>query len=481
LKALEENENRTTGEHRMPTNRYSRRRFLKTAALGAALPFATHAQVFGEPESSTSKERPNIIFILTDDQRYDAMGCAGHPWLKTPNMDRLAQEGVLFKNAFVTTSLCSPSRASFLTGCYAHRHGVFTNAPRDPDPSLPTFPQLLQKAGYETAFIGKWHMAASNSPRPGFDHWVSFSRQGKYYNNKLNVDGKVVISKNYITDELTDYAVSFMKKRHDRPFMLYLSHKAVHAPFTPAKRHANLYSDVEIKSQNNPNDNLRTKPPWGRKMDNNWKSQIRNYFRTLAAVDESVGRILGTLEQIKALDKTAVLFTSDNGYFHGEHGGMWDKRSAYEPSMRIPLLMRYPRLAKPGTICEEMVLNIDVALTILDMAGAPISGTMQGQSWLGVLKGKPGRESFLYEYFREADRKFNRPPILAVRTKRWKYVTYPHNTSLTNELYDLKHDPEELNNLIGDPKYAETIAQLKNELEKLKRQTGFRFPQSRSR
>ncbi len=463
----------------MATNRYSRRRFLKIAGLGAALPLATGMSGFGQNETPASKVRPNVVFILTDDQRYDAMGCAGHPWLKTPNMDRLAKEGVLFKNAFVTTSLCSPSRGSFLTGCYAHTHEVFTNAGKDLNPSFATFPQLLQKAGYETAFIGKWHMAPKNSPRPGFDHWVSFSGQGSYNANKLNVDGKVVSSQNYITDELTDYAVRFLKKRHDKPFMLYLSHKAIHGPFVPAKRHANLYADVEIKSQHNPNDNLQTKPPWGRKMDANWKSQIRDYFRTLAAVDESVGRVLATLEETGALDNTAVIFAGDNGYFHGEHGGMWDKRAAYEPSMRIPLIMRYPDLAKPGVTCEEMVLNIDLAPTILDMAGIPIPGTMQGQSWLGALKGRPGRENFLYEYFREADRKFNRPTILAVRMKRWKYVSYPQNSNLTCELYDLKNDPEELNNLIGDPKYADTIEQMKNELDKLKRETGFRFPEPR--
>ena len=463
----------------MATNCYSRRHFLKIAGFGAALPLATRVRVFGQSETPTSKGRPNIVFILTDDHRYDAMGCAGHPWLKTPNIDRLAKEGVLFKNAFVTTSLCSPSRGSFLTGCYAHKHEVFTNAGKDLNPSFPTFPQLLQQAGYETAFIGKWHMAPKNSPRPGFDHWVSFSGQGNYNANKLNVDGKAVSSQNYVTDELTDYAVRFLKKRHNRPFMLYLSHKAVHGPFTPAKRHANLYSDVEIKSQHNPNDNLQTKPPWGRQMDENWKSQILEYFRTLAAVDESVGRVLATLEEIKAFDNTAVIFAGDNGYFHGEHGGMWDKRAAYEPSIRIPLIMRYPGLVKPGATCEELVLNIDLAPTILDMAGLPAPGAMQGQSWLGALKGRPGRESFLYEYFREADRKFNRPTVLAVRTKQWKYVTYPHDDSLTRELYDLKGDPEELNNRIGDPKFADTIEQMKNELEKLKQKTGFRFPEPR--
>ena len=456
-----------------------RRDFLKSVGLGAALSLQKHSPVFGRSGTSTLAERPNIVFILTDDQRYDAMGCTGHPWLKTPNMDHLAQEGVLFKNAFVTTSLCSPSRGSFLTGCYAHRHEVFKNNGVDPKQSVATFPELLQKAGYETAFVGKWHMARKNSPRAGFEHWVSFTGQGRYDKNKLNVNGQNVQSDTYVTDELTDYAVRFLKKRHEKPFMLYLSHKAVHGPFAPAKRHANLYSDVEIESRHNPKDNLDTKPPWGRKMDANWKSQILAYYRCLAAVDESVGRVLETLEQINALDNTVVIFAGDNGYFHGEHGGMWDKRAAYEPSMRIPLLMRYPRLAGPATMCDEMVLNIDLAPTILDLAGVRSLGTIQGQSWLGVLKGRPGRSSFLYEYFQEADRKYKRPTILAVRTKRWKYVTYPLDDSLTGELYDMLKDPDELNNLIGNPDCVNIIEKMKKELEQLKRETGFRYPEQK--
>ncbi len=455
----------------MQIQKYTRRSFMKFMGLGTTLFFQGHLNVFQQ-----TRNKPNIVFILTDDQRYDAMSCDGHPWLKTPNMDRLAKEGVLFKNAFVTTSLCSPSRGSFLTGCYAHKHEVFSNTGKDPNPSYPTFPQLLQKAGYKTAFIGKWHMSRENSLRPGLDHWVSFSGQGRYKNNNLNVDGKIVSSNIYITDELTNYAVRFLKENRNKPFMLYLSHKAVHAPFTPAKRHANLYSDIKIKSRHNPKDNLTTKPNWGRKMDKNWKSQVLNYYRSLMAVDESIGRVYNTLDQIDALDNTVIIFAGDNGYFHGEHGGMWDKRAAYEPSMRIPLIMRYPPLVKRQTMCEEMVLNIDLAPTILELASVPAPRTMQGQSWLNVLKGRPGRKSFLYEYFQEGDRKYKRPTVIAVRTKQWKYVTYPLDDSQTSELYDLKNDPEELNNLFGNPEYAAITEQMKKELTQLKRKTGFRYP-----
>jgi N-acetylglucosamine-6-sulfatase len=444
---------------------------------GATLALQKHSAALGANATDALKNKPNIIFILTDDQRYDAMSCAGHPWLKTPNMDRLADEGVRFRNAFVTTSLCSPSRGSFLTGCYAHTHGVFRNSGKDPNPSYPTFPQLLRMGGYETAFIGKWHMSRQDSPRPGFDHWVSFSGQGRYEKNKLNLNGKTVSSETYVTDELTNYAVRFLKKQHNKPFMLYLSHKAVHAPFKPAKRHANLYSDIEIKSRHNPKDNLNTKPKWGRKMDKNWKSQILNYYRSLVAVDESIGRVYKALEQINALDNTVIIFAGDNGYFHGEHGGMWDKRAAYEPSMRIPLIMRYPPLVKDATVCQEMVLNIDLAPSILELAGVPVPGSMQGRSWLSLLKGRPGRKSFLYEYFQETDRRFKRPTVIAVRTKHWKYVTYPLDSSLTSELYNLRTDPEELDNLFGIPGYDDITKQMKKELVRLKKQTGFRYPQ----
>jgi len=457
----------------MRTNGYTRRSLMKMAGVSAVLPLAEQVAALG---GDNSRGRPNIVFILIDDLRYDAMSYAGHPFSKTPHIDRLAKEGVLFKNAFVTTSLCSPSRGSFLTGCYAHTHEVFGNAGKDPNPAFATFPQLLQKAGYETAFMGKWHMAATNTPRPGFDHWVSFRGQGNYSKNQLNVDGKMVSSENYITDELTDYAVAFLKKKHPKPFMLYLSHKAVHGPFTPAPRHAKLYSDAQIESRNDPKDNLATKPPWGRQMDADWKNQILAYFQTLAAVDESVGRVLATLEEIDALDNTAVIFAGDNGYFHGEHGGMWDKRAAYEPSMRIPLVMRYPKLAEAGTACSELVLNVDLAPTLLDLAATPIPGAMQGRSWLAAVRGRPGRESFLYEYFQEQGDRFKRPTVLAIRTKNWKYITYPLDSSFTAELYDLQADPGELNNLVGDAKHAETLNQLKAELEKLKQQTGFRLP-----
>jgi len=459
-------------------SKMNRRKFLKTIGLGAVVTTLPE-RLFAE---TPANNRPNLIFILTDDQRADFLSCAGNPWLKTPNIDRLAGEGVLFNNAFVTTSLCSPSRASFLTGCYAHTHEVFRNDGKDPKPSIPTFPKLLQSSGYQTAFIGKWHMKDVNSPRPGFDHWVGFSAQGNYYGNDLNVDGKIVRTEKYITDELTEYALRFIKKEREKPFLLYLSHKAIHAPQRPAKRHESLYSDIKIESHRDPNDRLDNKPKWGPKVRLGSDRRIRNSARSLAAVDESVGRIIKALENMKILDNTVIVFAGDNGFMYGEHG-LWNKCAAYEESIRIPLIMRYPAAAKAGTKCDQMVLNIDLAPTLLELAGVAAPVTMQGQSWVSLLKGQPGRESFLYEFFHEDLYSYMQTTVVGVRTNRWKYATYPlaDKTSgkfTTDELYDLKNDPKELNNLIDNPDYADVVKRMNKKLESLKVETNFRFPDS---
>lgn len=464
-----------------PLGAPTRREFLKL--LGAGAVSASLPGLVSCGRSATSR-RPNLVFVLCDDHRHDALGCAGHPWVRTPHLDRLADEGVHFTNAFVTTSLCSPSRASFLNGCYAHTHGVVRNELNDPPVDLATFPQLLQAAGYETAFIGKWHLARKSSPRPGFDHWVSFNGQGDYQRNTLNVDGEWVLSRKYITDELTERALAFLERERDRPFLLVLSHKALHTPVQPAARHAGLYRDVRVHSRDRREDALNDKPDWGGRQQRfaNWQEYIRNYMRCLAAVDEGLGRILQALADRGVLEDTAVIYAGDNGYLQGEHGGLWDKRAAYEPSLRIPLLMRYPRLARAATRSAELVLNIDLAPTVLALAGVSIPATIQGRSWLGLLAGEAGRESFLYEYFQELGRV---PTLLAVRTRRWKYITYPatgpggeSETRLTSELYDLQQDPWELTNLFGDARHAGTVARMRQELARLQAETAFRFPAS---
>jgi len=428
--------------------------------------------------------RPNLVFIYTDDQRWDAMSCAGHPFLKTPNMDRIAREGVRFRNAFVTLPLCSPSRASFLTGQYAHTHRVTTNANNsDLSRQLSTFPRLLQQAGYETAFVGKWHMGNDDSPRPGFDRWVSFRGQGVYNDPPLNIDGQATKAQGYMTDILADHAVGFLRRAHAKPFLLYMGHKAVHGPFTPAERHKDLYSTEPIPCPPSIKDNLEGKPalrrPAGEKqytpevqaqLRGPNENLIRNQLRCLAAVDESVGRVLAALEETGQLDDTLVIFTSDNGYFWGEHG-LGDKRAAYEESIRIPMVVRYPKLIRARAVRDDAVLNIDVAPTLLEVAGAPPAPAMQGRSMLPLLQGRSGgwRRSFLAEYFHEPQ--FPRVPSWqAVRTDRWKYIRYTELKDM-DELYDLKADPYEMRNLVADPKAAGALRQMRAELEELVRQT----------
>jgi len=448
----------------------TRRQFITRAGAAAlALPFFEVGKLYA------AEERPNFVFILTDDQRYDAMSCAGHPFAKTPNIDRIANEGARFANAFVTISLCSPSRGCFLTGRYAHSHGVMDNATKFND-TVPTFPLVLQKAGYKTAYIGKWHMDGDDGPHPGFDRWVSFKGQGVYDDPVLNIDGNNQKTPGYITDLLTDFAVDWLKQKREGPFCLYLAHKAVHGPFKPAARHAKLYSDVKISKP--PAEDMSGRPRWiqqrqevAKMSDEAYAERIRNYYRTLAAVDEGVGRVLKTLEEIGALDNTAIIFCGDNGFFEGEHG-MLDKRAAYEESIRIPFVMRYPKLIKPKTVIDEMVLNIDVCPTFLDLAGVRAPKGVQGRSFKPLLAGKTTgwREDWLYEYFRDGN--FVTAPMRGVRTKRWKYVEYPELPG-AEELYDLKSDPHELKNLAKDPSAAKELEDMKARLKRLMQETKY--------
>jgi arylsulfatase A-like enzyme len=429
-------------------------------------------------------KRPNIVFILTDDQRYDEIAAIGNfPWLKTPNLDRLVNNGVTFENAFVTTSLCGPSRASFLTGTYASRHGVIVNEHVDYDKSLPTFPVLLQEAGYNTGFMGKWHQAMHNNPRPGFDYWACFWGQGKYFGDTFLLhDGatRVVPKGKYLTDELNDMAVEFIhQERGDQPFLLYLSHKALHQPFTPAPRHRKLYSNIDIPSQDDLDDDLAAKPSYiseaalKRRRITGGKaplhSRIPDKMRTITAVDDGVGMIIQALEDNGQLDNTIIIFAGDNGYFMSEHGGLHDKRKAYDPSIRIPLIMWNPSI-KNALKVDQLVLNIDLAPSLLDIVGAPIPEHMHGESWVPLLQadGK-GREGFLYEYYKESDYRprggFPGTPTLhAYRTEDWKLVRYPDG-DYKSELYHVSADPKELYNHAQNPEYAEKLVELNAKLD----------------
>ncbi len=446
----------------------SRRRFVQGAAAACAL------SLLGLPARGEAR-RPNFVFILTDDQRHDTLSCTGHPLVHTPRLDRLAREGALFENAFVTTSLCSPSRASFLTGQYAHRHGIRDNSTPLPD-DVRTFPRLLQVHGYRTAFLGKWHMGTQEGPRPGFDHWASFAGQGKYRDPVMNIDGETVRLSGYITDVLTDLAVRWLQERAAGPFCLVLSHKAVHSDFIPAHRHAGLFADAAIEPPPSVYDTLEGKPEWVRRVrragpgaEYEWMAGlVRSYLRCIPAVDESVGRVMRALQDGGVLEDTLVVFASDNGFFFGEHG-LGDKRAMYEESIRIPLLMRFPRLIRPGTRIRRMALNIDLCPTFLELAGVPVPDDVQGRSLRPLLEGRrtQWRDEFLYEYDWEPDAR-RRPAVRGVRTERWKYIEYPGEDDLA-ELYDLQSDPLEMRNIAWAAPGTPAERQMRERLRRLTR------------
>ena len=445
---------------------------------------------------------PNVLVILTDDMRWDAMSVAGHPYLKTPNIDRLAAEGVRFKNAFCTTSLCSPSRASILSGVYAHAHQVrdnFTEFPAD----RPNFPSVLRNAGYQTAYIGKWHMGEGNDEkRPGFDYWVSHRGQGKYTGTEFNVDGERQVKPGYYTHVVTDMAIDWIKRPRLTPFLLILGHKAPHSFYTPEPKYSNSFDRVEIGYPESAFE-LDNKPGWIKERRNTWHgiygplfewrkkfpddrpeavkdfaAMTRAYWGTIQSVDDSVGRLYSALQEMGQLNNTIIVFMGDNGLLNGEHG-MVDKRTMHEPSIRIPLIVRYPGLVEPDhhKIVEEMVLTVDVAPSLLELCEAPRLKGIHGRSWKTLVqKGDAAwRKSFLYEYNYEKQFPYT-PNVRGVRTDRWKYIHYPHGNGGSDrhmaELYDLKEDPEERENLIHDSSYGTVLRSLKLELERLLRETG---------
>jgi N-acetylglucosamine-6-sulfatase len=455
----------------------------------------------------SATERPNFLFIYTDDQRWDALGsvqkeqgeAARFPWFQTPNLDRLAGEGVRFRNAFVVSSLCAPSRAAFLTGRYNHHNGVVNNHTPFPTDAV-TWPSLLRAAGYKTGYVGKWHMGGQTGKRPGFDYSASFVGQGRYVDCPFEIDGKATPTKGWVDDVSTDFAIEFLKGHREESFALIVGYKSAHGPFDPPERLAEKYAGAAAKKVPNYDlpavykgkfDGGRPVPAQGKKGKKaggakktkapagpiDGPSKMRGYFGCLAAVDENVGRLLDTLDELKLADNTVVVFASDNGFYLGEHN-LGDKRSAYEESLRIPLLVRYPRLgaAAKGKLIDELALNIDLAPTFLDLAGVKIPAQVQGASWRLLLEGKATnwRKSFFYEYFYE--RNFAIPTTLAVRTTDAKLIKYPGHDDWT-ELFDLNADPYETQNLAGDPAAKDLLAKMTAEFDKQSRAVGFVVPE----
>jgi N-acetylglucosamine-6-sulfatase len=435
---------------------------------------------------AAAADRPNILFVLTDDQRWDFMGCAGHPYLETPNMDRLAREGSRFAQAFATTSLCSPSRASFLTGEYARMHGVTNNNYEFNFGRHPTFAEHLQKAGYDTAYVGKWHMGWSDRWRPGYGTWISFEGQGAYFDQTFTVNDKPVPTKGYITDVTTDFAIEWLRRERAKPFMLQVGYKAPHQPWTPAPRHKGLYAgktwNASPAAWTEPTDKpdyviehagAKTKPP-REKRQKNLDTFVQQLSECVKGIDENLGRLLDALGQMGELDNTLVVFASDNGYFIREHG-LGDKRAMYEPSIRIAFLARYPRLIKPGTVFQDLVLNIDLAPTLLELGGLEVPGTMQGRSLVPLFRGnrEGWREDFLYEYLREEPYMY--PTVYGVRARDWAYMHYPDLPG-QDELYDMAADPHQLKNVIKDSDKAAHLQRMKERLARLEKEIGPRAP-----
>lgn len=457
-----------------------RRAFLQTAA-GASLAASCRSV-------RKTERRPNVVMVLTDDQRWDDLSCAGHPFLKTPNLDRLAAEGVRFSNAFVTTSLCSPSRASYLSGLYAHTHGVINNFTEYP-PQLPSYPRALHEAGYRTAYIGKWHMGEDNDqPRPGFDYWASHRGQGKYYDTEFNINGKRQMLQGYYTHRVTELATNWLKKESARPFLMILGHKAPHGVWIPEKKYETVFDNLPMNPPRSaPIDS--GKPSWVRDRIRTWHGIegplygtrdfgkfMRTYHATILSVDDSVGELYATLRAIGELDNTVIVFASDNGFLLGEHGSI-DKRTMWEESIRVPLLVRYPGLAPSPKVVDRMVLNVDLAPSLLETCGLPAPPKVHGRSWKKLVQGgdPDWRKAWYYEYNFESEFPYT-PNVRGVRTDQWKYLHYPNGEGQRDtykaELYNLEQDPLEMKNLIDAPEAKEMLASLRSTMANLQAETG---------
>jgi len=478
--------------------------------------------------------RPHILFIFSDDHAAQAIGAYGSKINKTPNLDRLADQGMLFRNCFCTNSICAPSRAVILTGKHSHINGVIDNRARF-DGAQQTFPKLLQKGGYQTAMIGKWHL---KSDPTGFDYWHVLPGQGSYYNPDFKTPKGTVRHSGYVTDVTTDLALDWLKNQRDpaKPFMLMCQHKAPHRNWQPGPNHLTMYDGVTIPEPPTLFDDYsgrcsaagmqklsiandmrmagdlkvgpaadadeKAKKSWKRQFGRfteeqrkawdaayeprneafrqanlsgrelvRWMYQryIKDYLRCIASVDDNVGRLLAYLDESGLADNTVVIYSSDQGFFLGEHG-WYDKRWMYEESLRMPLIVRWPRAVKSGSVDEHLVQNLDFAETFLALAGVESPADMQGRSLVPLLEGKSPadwRRSVYYRYY-EYPKPHGVNPHYGVRTDRYKLIYYDKLDEW--ELFDLEKDPNELNSVYADPAYADTVRELKTELKRLRTQ-----------
>ena len=480
--------------------------------------------------------RPNIIFIMTDDHASHAMSCYGSRINKTPSMDRIASEGARFDNCFCTNSICAPSRATILTGTHTHINGVKTLGDKL-DNTLPNMAKMFQKNGYSTAMVGKWHLGQGEKYQPtGFDFWSVLPHQGDYFDPTMIEMGERQIFPGYVTDIITDKSLNWLENRDkEKPFMLMCHHKAPHRPWLSDDKHRDMYKDEDIPLPDTFFDDYENRseaakratmrvdrhlssldlkidiPEGFEKMDRlplpddieglsyttwegeeitfsdikelkAWKYQryIKEYLRCIASVDDNIGRILDWLDENELTENTMVIYTSDQGFFLGDHG-WYDKRFMYEESLRMPLIIRYPDKIKAGTVHDEMVLNLDFAQTFLEAAGIDEPDYMQGRSFLPILEGETPedwRTSMYYRYWMHLAH-HNVAAHYGIRTMRYKLIYYYGKALGTSgsidkdtpgewELFDLENDANEMMNIYDNPDYHEVRKQLKAELLKLK-------------
>ena len=478
----------------------NRRSFLRSAAVSASS-LILGRNALAENKTTPSKtarantalSRPNIVVIVSDDHRADLLSCMGNPYYKTPHLDRLAGEGVLFENAFATSGVCSPSRGSILTGKYAHQAGTqqivwMNNCFRA---SQTPFPARLHNAGYHAAHFGKWHLGRGDLGMPGYDHWEGFEWLGEYFDTQITVNGQVQQFKGFADDILAERAGKYIKERSEtgQPFCAFVGLKSPHLNFGYPPRLEHALDDVDVPKPDSYDEDyeksgrldylkrvidVKTFAGGLPMFDNSWEKYVKSYFRSSMAIDEAVGHILDSIDEAGIAENTIVLYTSDQGYTLGEHG-LTEKHFCHEEALRVPMIIRYPKQIKPGARRSEMVLNIDIAPTVLDLCGEAIPDDMSGASWTPLLNAenkpvKSWREDFLFELASQGN---VIPGQVMVRTDRYKLITYPWIDKPWRELYDLKKDPREMKSVINDPAYQNVLADMEKRLQRLKRETNW--------
>lgn len=482
----------------------SRRTFLRygTGALGG---LAANSLLSSPAAAADGGRKPNIVFLLGEGHRLDAQSLTGNKIVHTPNLDRIGREGVQFQNSFCVNALCSPSRGTCLTGLYSHTTGAIDNQRRMIPKEVPLISDLLRKAGYEVAMCGKAHMKNGFRERY-WDYYFAYAGAATDYYWPVVAEGRhgkvnpQQTYEGYVDEVVTDRALKWVRQKRDKPFCLFLWFQAPHAPFFRPRRYMDLYNGVAIPKPATFDDDLKGYPgkprafadatnkigPYGPQRGMSGASNcarsleevVKDYYAGVKDVDDNVGKLFDTLTDLGCLDDTAILWSSDHGFFLGEWR-MYDKRLMHEPSIRVPLFVRYPRLIKTAASYQQMALNLDFAPTILDLAGVKIPEWVQGRSLVPFFEGTPPaswRKDWLYEYYEYPgphEVRKNR----GVRTDRYKYIHY-WEVPEEFELYDLQEDPGELHNLYGDKRYAELTAHLRNRLEKLRRETGDTFEET---